>query len=58
MSSGLDASQMIKTVVAPVQGSGGGRAEFAQAGGKDASKIKEALEVAWKLAEEKIRGVK
>jgi len=46
---GLDASLIVKEASKIMGGSGGGRKEFAQAGGKDASKIDEALKKAEEL---------
>jgi alanyl-tRNA synthetase len=40
---GLNAGELVKTVAAVVGGGGGGRPTLAQAGGKDASKLHEAL---------------
>ena len=40
---GGDASQLVKPIAQLVQGSGGGRKDMAQAGGKDPSKLTEAL---------------
>ncbi|MDW8325326.1 MAG: alanine--tRNA ligase [Anaerolineales bacterium] len=40
---GLDAGKLVKTIAAVVGGSGGGKSTLAQAGGKDASKLNEAL---------------
>jgi alanyl-tRNA synthetase len=40
---GWHAGELVKTVSAPVGGSGGGRPNLAQAGGKDASRLEEAL---------------
>lgn len=40
---------MIKEIAATAGGGGGGKADMAQAGGKDASKIDDALAVAEKL---------
>ncbi len=37
------AGDLVREVAAVVGGGGGGRADFAQAGGKDASKIEEAI---------------
>jgi alanyl-tRNA synthetase len=51
---GLNARELIKPLAAVIGGSGGGRPEFAQAGGEDASRIKEALEMIYKLVEEKL----
>ncbi|WP_248927336.1 alanine--tRNA ligase [Paenibacillus hamazuiensis] len=44
VSKGYHAGKIIKEVAARCGGSGGGRPDMAQAGGKDASKLKEALE--------------
>jgi alanyl-tRNA synthetase len=41
---GLNAGDLVKTVAQVVGGSGGGRPTLAQAGGKDASKLSEALD--------------
>ena len=41
---GLNAGKVIRAVAAVVGGSGGGKPEFAQAGGKDPSKLDEALD--------------
>ncbi len=40
---GLNAGELVKFVAAPLGGGGGGRPTLAQAGGKDASKLPEAL---------------
>ncbi len=40
---GITAGELVKFVAAPLGGSGGGKATLAQAGGKDASKLPEAL---------------
>jgi alanyl-tRNA synthetase len=40
---GLHAGELVKHVAGPLGGSGGGRPTLAQAGGKDASKLDEAL---------------
>jgi alanyl-tRNA synthetase len=40
---GLHAGELVKFVAQPLGGSGGGRPTLAQAGGKDASKLEEAL---------------
>jgi alanyl-tRNA synthetase len=42
-SQGLDATKIIRPIASDVQGSGGGRADFAQAGGRNAQGLKEAL---------------
>ena len=46
---GVDAGKLIKEIAAVVGGKGGGRPNFAQAGGKDASKLAEALDKARQL---------
>jgi len=43
---GLHAGKLVKEVAAVCGGGGGGRPDMAQAGGKDASKLDEALKVA------------
>jgi len=53
---GMDASDMVKELAKIVEGSGGGRKDFAQAGGKNPSRISEALKLARKIAEENIGG--
>ena len=51
---GMDARLMIKEIAKGIGGSGGGRKDFAQAGGKDASGIKQALEKAKEIFRSKI----
>jgi len=51
---GLLAGDLAKEAASKVNGSGGGRPGLAQAGGKDASKLEEALEAARKMAQQKI----
>lgn len=51
---GFDASVLIKRIAAIIGGSGGGRADLAQAGGKNPAKLKEALENGFKIIEEGI----
>jgi len=46
LNEGFDAAKWIRSVSKMIQGGGGGRPDFAQAGGKDASKLAEALETA------------
>jgi alanyl-tRNA synthetase len=55
LSSGLHAGKMIKEVAAVVGGSGGGRPDMAQAGGKEPARLGEALEKAYKIAEQQIK---
>jgi len=43
---GVDATMIIKEAAKVVNGSGGGRKDFAQAGGKDVSRVKDALKKA------------
>jgi alanyl-tRNA synthetase len=43
---GLDAVKWVKSAAAIVGGGGGGRPDMAQAGGKDAQRLPEALEAA------------
>ncbi|MEA3354416.1 MAG: alanine--tRNA ligase [Campylobacterota bacterium] len=50
----IKAGDWIKAVAPIVGGGGGGRPDFAQAGGKDASKIKEAKEFAMNFLKEKL----
>jgi len=50
ISGGLDAEKVIKKAAPIVNGSGGGRPDFAQAGGKDPSKISELFEFIEKTA--------
>ncbi len=49
---GLHAGEIVKGVAEVTGGSGGGKANMAQAGGRDKSKLNEALEVVKKLVEE------
>jgi alanyl-tRNA synthetase len=51
---GLNAGEIARTAAQVVGGSGGGRPNMAQAGGKDASRLEEALETAKKLAKSKL----
>jgi alanyl-tRNA synthetase len=51
---GLDAVQLVRAVAAEVGGGGGGRPTLAQAGGKDASKLDDALRKAPQLLEEQL----
>jgi alanyl-tRNA synthetase len=56
MDKGVHAGNLIKAVAACVGGGGGGRPQMAQAGGKDASKIPEALAMVPNVLEEQIKG--
>ncbi|MXO81551.1 hypothetical protein GRP75_28045, partial [Paenibacillus sp. OT2-17] len=46
---GLHAGKLVKEIAAVCGGGGGGRPDMAQAGGKDASKLDEALQRAHEL---------
>ncbi len=52
----LHAGELVKTVARVVGGGGGGRPDMAQAGGKDVAKVDEAMELFYKLVEEKLAG--
>ena len=54
--SGLKAGEWVKVTAMIMGGNGGGRDDFASAGGKDLSKINEALKKASEFAESKING--
>ncbi|HEU4683571.1 MAG TPA: alanine--tRNA ligase [Nitrospira sp.] len=51
LSAKIKAGELIKPMAAEVGGTGGGRPEMAQAGGKDASKLNQALEKVFGLVE-------
>ena len=51
---GLKAGDWVREVAKAAGGGGGGRPDMAQAGGKDVSKLEEALEVGRAIAQEKI----
>ena len=51
---GLKAGDLVKAVAEVVGGKGGGKPDYAQAAGKDAAKIADALALAAKLAAEKL----
>jgi alanyl-tRNA synthetase len=57
-SRGLNAGELVKLAAQVTGGGGGGRPEMAQAGGRDASRLDEALRVAKELATEKIKALK
>ena len=48
----IKAGELVKAVAAVLGGSGGGRDDFATAGGKDISQIQNACELALKLIKE------
>ena len=52
---GLNAGELVKTVAQVVGGGGGGRPTLAQAGGKDASRLNEALEKVKTYVEDKLK---
>ena len=52
---GIHAGQIVKEVAKTCGGGGGGRPDMAQAGGKDASKLDEALQAALKVIEAQIK---
>jgi len=54
---GADASRIIKDLAKEIEGSGGGRRDFAQAGGKNLEKLKSVFEKAEKTALHIIEGV-
>ena len=51
---GLNAGEMVKVVAAPLGGGGGGKPTIAQAGGKDASRLEEALQAVPGWVQEKL----
>jgi len=53
---GLHAGELLKAIAAITKGGGGGRPDFAQAGGRDSSKIPEALKRAEGLVREALKG--
>ena len=50
VSKGLFANEIIKEIESLISGRGGGKKDFAQAGGKDTSKIKDVLQKIQKIA--------
>ncbi len=54
---GFDASAVVREVAPLIGGGGGGRADLAQAGGKDPSRLGEALTEATRLALEALRRI-
>lgn len=55
MKKGAHAGNLIKEVASIVGGGGGGRPNMAQAGGKDPSRVKEAVEKAYQVAESQMK---
>lgn len=55
MKKGAHAGNLIKAIASIVGGGGGGRSNMAQAGGKDPSKVAEAIEKVYEVAKEQIR---
>lgn len=53
---GVHAGKLIGQIARVVGGGGGGKPTMAQAGGKDAAKLQEALDLAMKLAAEQVAG--
>lgn len=56
LSRGLHAGNLIKSVAAVVDGSGGGRPEMAQAGGKDPSRLDEAMKKGIEVVTKTLKG--
>ena len=54
---GFDAAAIVREVAPLIGGGGGGRAELAQAGGKDAARLDEALREAARLALEALQRI-
>ncbi|MCK9927316.1 DHHA1 domain-containing protein, partial [Frankia sp. Mgl5] len=54
MDQGYHAGKIIKEVAARCGGGGGGRPDMAQAGGKDASKLQEALALVTELVQNQV----
>ena len=52
---GAHAGNIVKAVAKVCGGGGGGRPDMAQAGGKDVSKLDEALESAWNVISDMIK---
>ncbi len=52
---GIHAGELVKVAAGPVGGSGGGRPTMAQAGGKDASKLAEAMSLAAGFVESRLK---
>ena len=56
VSSGMNASDIVRGAAKAIQGGGGGRPDVAQAGGRDAGKLGEALDLVAGLVEEQVNG--
>jgi alanyl-tRNA synthetase len=54
---GFDAVPIVRSVAPMIGGGGGGRADLAQAGGKEAARLDEALREAARLALEALRKI-
>jgi alanyl-tRNA synthetase len=54
---GFDAAAIVREVAPLIGGGGGGRPDLAQAGGRDASRLDEALREAARLALEALRRI-
>jgi len=52
---GLNAGEIVRTIAQTIGGSGGGRPTLAQAGGKDASKLQEAIDQVVGLVKAKLK---
>ncbi len=52
----LHAGELVKAVARVVGGGGGGRPDMAQAGGREVGKVDEAMELFYRLVEEKLAG--
>jgi alanyl-tRNA synthetase len=51
---GILAGEIVKTIAQAIGGSGGGRPNLAQAGGKDASRLQEAIDMVTPFLEKKL----
>ncbi|MFC1631959.1 DHHA1 domain-containing protein, partial [Candidatus Omnitrophota bacterium] len=52
---GLDAAKIIKQIAKDVEGTGGGRADFAQAGGRKVSGLDQALAKVKQIVQEELK---